>query len=131
MKDEDYKSAINKFDKAIEINKNYSEAYFYRGTSKLRNYDFDSALEDYNRAIEIEPLYMEAYSNRAYTRIRKYEFKNSRVLKSNSSVTVLATNDNIEIPKDEKAKICDDLKKGYDLGDKQKMITDAIETYCK
>ena len=131
MKNEEYKSAIKKLDKAIQINSNYADVYFYRGTAKLNSYDFDAALDDLNKAIELEPLYMESLGNRAYTRIRKYEFKNSRVLNNNSSVTVLVTKENIEIPNDEKVKICDDLKRCSELGDTNKMITDAIEKYCK
>jgi len=46
-------------------------------------------------------------------------------------VTVLATKDKVEIPKDEQEKICSDLKKGLELGDNKQMILDTIKNYCK
>jgi antitoxin component YwqK of YwqJK toxin-antitoxin module len=131
MHDEDYKGAIKKFDDAEKLNNKYADVYFYRGTAKLDNFDFDNAVADFDKAIELEPLYMEAVANRAFARIRKYEFKNSRTLTSNSEVTVLATKDKVvDIPADDKAKICMDLNKSVELGDTQAIILDALKTYC-
>jgi antitoxin component YwqK of YwqJK toxin-antitoxin module len=131
MKDEDYKSAIKKFDDAIKLNAAYSDTYFYRGTAKLDDFDFDGAIVDFDKAIELEPLYMEAISNRAFARIRKYQFKNSRTLGSTNGVTILASKDNAYIPKDEKEKICADLNNGYALGDRKNMVIDAIKQFCQ
>lgn len=131
MKEEDYKSAIKKLDDAEKFNNKISDLYFYRGTAKLDNLDFDNAVLDFDKAIVLEPLYMEAISNRAFARIRKYEFKNSRTLSKTSEITILATKDKVDIPKDELTKICADLQKGYELGDKKDMILDAIKNYCK
>ena len=126
----DYKSAIKKLDDAEKLNTQYADLYFYRGTAKLDIFDFDNAVTDFDKAIELEPLYMEAIANRAFARIRKYEFKNSRTLSSNSEVTVMATKDKVEIPADEKIKICNDLNKSIELGDNKDMILDAIKNYC-
>lgn len=131
MKADDYKGAIRKLDQAEKLNNKYSDLYFYRGTAKLDDFDFDNAIIDFDKAIELEPLYMEALSNRAFARIRKYEFKNSRTLSKTSEVTILASKDKVEIPVDEKNKICADLKASIDLGDHNKMILEAYETYCK
>lgn len=131
MKAEDYKSAIRKFNDAIEINSNYSDTYFYRGTAKLDDFDFDGAIADFDKAIGLEPLYMEAISNRAFARIRKYQFKNSRTLSSTNGVTIMAAKDNVDIPKDEKEKICADLNNSYALGDRKSMIIDAIKQFCQ
>jgi tetratricopeptide (TPR) repeat protein len=131
MKDEDFKSAIKKLDDAIKLNANYADSYFYRGTAKLDDFDFDGAVIDFDKAIELEPLYMEAISNRAFARIRKYQFKNSRTLSKTNGVTILASKDKVDIPKDEKEKICADLNKGYELGDKKAMIIDAIKEFCQ
>lgn len=131
FREENYQGAIKSYNKAIEINPNYSDAYFHRGTAYLYDFKFDEAVKDYDKAIELEPLYMEALSNRAFARIRKFEFGNSRTLSKNSGVTVLATKDKVEIPKDEQNKICSDLNKGYELGDRKQMITDAIKKYCE
>ncbi|HWZ16627.1 MAG TPA: hypothetical protein VNW95_15415 [Mucilaginibacter sp.] len=130
MQAEDYKSAIKKLDEAEKLNSKYSDIYFYRGTAKLDNLDFDNAIVDFDKAVELEPLYIEALANRAFARIRKYEFKNSRTLKQTSEVTILATKDKVEIPDDEKNKICADLNKSVELGDDKDMIFDAIKKYC-
>jgi antitoxin component YwqK of YwqJK toxin-antitoxin module len=131
FKEENYQGAIKSYEKAIEINPNYSDAYFHRGTAYLYNFKFDEAIVDYDKAIELEPLYMESFSNRAFARLRKYEFKDSRTLSKNSGVTVLATKDRVEIPQAEKIKICSDLKKGLELGDNKPMILDALKKYCE
>lgn len=131
MKEEDYKGAIRKFTDAIAIKTDYSDTWFYRGTAKLDNLDFDGAIIDFDKAITLEPLYMEAFSNRAFARIRKYQFKDSRTLSNSNGVTIMAAKDKIDIPKEEKAKICSDLNQGYMLGDRTTMTTDAIKEFCQ
>ena len=71
-----------------------------------------------------------ALSNRAFARIRKYQFGNSRTLSQNSEITVLASKDKVPVPLDEQEKICSDLQKAIMLGDKSKMVTEAISNYC-
>jgi antitoxin component YwqK of YwqJK toxin-antitoxin module len=126
-----YAAAIKNYNKAIELNSNYSDVYFYRSRAYLYDLNFDHALVDCDKAIELEPMYMEAYSNRAFVRLRKHELKNSKVLSNNNGVTVFAGKDKVEIPKDELEKICNDLGKGIQLGDKKKMILDTQKTYCQ
>ena len=128
---ENYKEAVIYYNKAIQLEPNYSDLYFHRSRAYLYDMNFDEALTDCNKAIELEPLYKDAYSQRAFIRIRKYEFKDSRVLNNSKEVTIYATKQNVEIPTEEKAKICIDLKKGYELGDTKQMITDAIKKYCE
>jgi antitoxin component YwqK of YwqJK toxin-antitoxin module len=130
-REENYQGAIKSYDKAIELNQYYSDAYFHRGTAYLYDFKFDEAIKDYDKAIELEPLYMEALSNRAFARLRKHEFKNSRTLSKGNGVTVLASKDKVEIPKEEQDKICSDLNAGYNLGDKKDMILEAIKKYCQ
>jgi antitoxin component YwqK of YwqJK toxin-antitoxin module len=126
-----YKGAVKFYDKAIELSPNFSDLYFHRSRAYLYDLQFDEAIADCDKAIEIEPLYMEAYSNRAFTRIRKYELGGSRVLSRNTEVTVLAGKSKTEIPPTEKDIICTDLRKGFELGDIQPMIKDAIKKYCE
>jgi antitoxin component YwqK of YwqJK toxin-antitoxin module len=126
-----YQGAAKTLDKAIELNPNFSDGYFHRGTAYLSDFKFDEAISDYDKAIELEPLYMEALSNRAFARLRKYEFKNSRTLSKNSGVTVMASKDKVDIPKEELEKICKDLSKGILLGDNKPIILDAQKTYCQ
>ena len=129
-KEEDYKSAIKNYSKAIELDSTYAEAYFSRGTVKLNDFQFDEAIADFDKALKFEPFMPFALSNRAFARIRKYQFGNSRTISKNSEVTVLASKDKVPIPKDEQEKICNDLQKAVFLGDKSKMIIVALSNYC-
>ena len=72
-----------------------------------------------------------AIANRAFARIRKYQFASSRTLSKNSEVTVLASKDKVPIPEAEQEKICNDLQKAVFLGDKTKMIIEALSDYCQ
>lgn len=129
-KDEDIKAAIKYCSKALELDSTYAEAYFSRGTLKLNDFQFDDAIADLDKALQFEPYMDVALANRAFARIRKYQFSNSRTLSKNDEVTVLASPDKVSIPADEQQKICDDLQKAIFLGDKTKMITEALSNYC-
>ncbi|TMI69963.1 MAG: tetratricopeptide repeat protein [Bacteroidetes bacterium] len=130
-KEGDYKSAIKNYSKAIELDSTYAEAYFSRGTIKLNDFQFDEAIADFDKALKYEPFMEYALTNRAFARIRKYQFENSRAISKNNDVTVLASKDKVPIPEDEQEKICSDLKKAVFLGDKSKMITEALSDYCQ
>lgn len=60
----DYGGAMDDFNKSIEINPNFSEAFFNRGILKKVMEDYQGALEDYNKAIELDEN-SEAYRFRA------------------------------------------------------------------
>jgi hypothetical protein len=45
-------------------------------------------------------------------------------------VTILVSKDQVIIPQIEKEKICEDLNTAIFLGDKRKMINEAIAKYC-
>ncbi|MES1220682.1 MAG: tetratricopeptide repeat protein, partial [Bacteroidota bacterium] len=117
--------------KVIELDSTYAAAYFSRGTIKLNEFQFDDAIEDFNKALKFEPMIEVALANRAFARIRKYQFGNSRTLSKNSEVTVLASPDKVSIPGNEQEKICNDLHRAVFLGQKSKMITGALATYCQ
>tara|TARA_Y200000002_G_scaffold265371_1_gene220450 strand:+ start:131 stop:1222 length:1092 start_codon:yes stop_codon:yes gene_type:complete len=51
----DYKSAIENYTKAIDINTNDPLLYLYRGQSKFKLKDYLGALSDYSKANELEP----------------------------------------------------------------------------
>ena len=53
--------AIADYTKAIEIDPNYSIAYFGRGTIYAVQNNYDLAISDFNRSIEIDPTYAEAF----------------------------------------------------------------------
>jgi antitoxin component YwqK of YwqJK toxin-antitoxin module len=125
-----YKSSIKKLTKAIELDTTWAKGYFARGTMKLNNFQFDEAIVDFNKTLEIEPYYTNAYSNRAFAIIRKYQFSNSRTLSKSKYVQVVASKET-EIPENELKKICKDLNKAVSLGDKNEMILEALEKYCR
>lgn len=130
-KDGNIAGAIKHLDKAIVLNPQYSDAYFERGTMKLNDFRFDEALADFDKALELEPLSTKVFTNRAFTRLRKHQLKNSRTLSKTNGVTVLASKDKVEIPEEELKKICADLSKGYELGDRNEMVLEAMKDYCK
>jgi len=129
-KDEDYKSAIKYYSKALELDSTYAEAYFSRGTVKLNDFQFDEAITDFDKALKFEPFMEYALSNRAFARIRKYQLGNNRTILKNSEVTILASKDNVPIPPEEQQKICTDLNQAIFLGKKSKMIIEAAKKYC-
>jgi tetratricopeptide (TPR) repeat protein len=60
----DYQNAIRSYDRAIEINPNYADAYYNRGLAYKNLKDYQNAIRSYDRAIEIDPNYANAYCNR-------------------------------------------------------------------
>ncbi len=130
-KEGDYKSAIKNYSKAIELDSGYAEAYFARGTVKLNEFQFDEAILDFDQALKFEPYFEMALSNRAFARIRKYQFGSSRKLSESNGVTVMASKDNPGIPENELTIICNDLKQAIFLGDRGKMIMDAVKEFCE
>ena len=58
--------AINNYDKAIELNPNYTEAYFNKGICLSNQQKKEEAIEVFNKAIEIANNDAELYLNRGY-----------------------------------------------------------------
>ena len=59
-----FKEAIECYDKAIEINPKFNEAYNNKGNTLYRLNYFKEAIECYDKAIEINPESSEAYYNK-------------------------------------------------------------------
>jgi tetratricopeptide (TPR) repeat protein len=64
----DYAGAITFFDQSIELDKNYSDAYYQRGKAKAMLERYDEALADFNKAIELNPSDTLAYNDRGLTK---------------------------------------------------------------
>ncbi len=62
----DYDLAIEEFDRAIQIDQDYADAYFERGNAYLYKEDYDQALDNYNRVLQLDTEYADAYYNRGW-----------------------------------------------------------------
>ncbi|HTF31057.1 MAG TPA: tetratricopeptide repeat protein [Flavitalea sp.] len=129
-KDGDYKTAIKNYSKALELDSTNPKAYFSRGTVKLNDFNFEEAILDFDKALKFEPYFERALSNRAFARIRKYQFGSSRKISEGNGVKVMASKDNPGIPEKELEIICSDLKQAIFLGDRGKMILEAVQEFC-
>jgi tetratricopeptide (TPR) repeat protein len=58
------KAAIESFNKAIQLNPNYSYSYLMRAITYRQVGEFQKSLSDYNQVIALKPDLVEAYNNR-------------------------------------------------------------------
>ena len=63
--DEKYVEAVDYYDRAINLNPNYAEAYYWRGRAKLRHRQHALAILDFNEFVSMNPDYAEVYVYRA------------------------------------------------------------------
>ena len=61
---ESYEKALDSYDKAIEIQPNYADAWNNRGLALSNLSKYQKAIASYNQAIEIQPDYVNAWNNR-------------------------------------------------------------------
>ena len=80
----DYDSAIEQFNKVIEMDAKFVEAYKIRGNCYLALKKNDEAVKDFSKAIEIDPNNRSAYLNRssAYKAMGKLPQAKSDTLKA-------------------------------------------------
>lgn len=57
----------NDYNKAISLNNNLADAYYYRGNIKLIQGDYSNALADFNKAIELNPKDYDYFNARGMT----------------------------------------------------------------
>ena len=81
-KQNEYKSAIDHYTKAIELNPEYTEAYCSRGIVHFIRDEFPKAIQDYNQAIELNPEYAEAYYSRGKAYYHKGDIHESDIDKA-------------------------------------------------
>ncbi|TRU72417.1 MAG: serine protease [Microcystis viridis Mv_BB_P_19951000_S69] len=70
-----YELALADYSKAIEINRNFANAYMNRGNLYSNQQKYELALADYSKAIELNRNFANAYNNRGilYSLQQKYE----------------------------------------------------------
>lgn len=61
----DFDSALNDYNKAIELNPKDAATYFNRGRAYSNKKSYDLAILDFNKTIELDPKDAAAYANRA------------------------------------------------------------------
>ena len=71
----DYRGAIDDYNKAIELNPNYANAYKERGFAKSMLADYRGAMADCNKAIELNPNDADAYMNRGAAKSMLGDYK--------------------------------------------------------
>ena len=73
----EFDRAILFFDKSLEVNPAYAEAYEMRGMTYSGKEEYDQAIADFNRALEINPRLGEVYLGRAKAYFSKGEYEKS------------------------------------------------------
>lgn len=96
-----YNDAIEKYNKAIQMRKNFDSAYLNRATTYMRIGKKDQSMKDFDKAIKINPSWGFAYYNRAALKLE---------IKDTSGV-------------------CEDLKKAMENGYSQ--AEPHIKIFCK
>ena len=77
-----FKNAIEDFNKSIELNKDFSVTYFYRGASYHSIEEYDEAMLDYKKAISLDPKMTDAYYNRAKIILSRKDIQNPDIKKA-------------------------------------------------
>ena len=54
---------MSDYNKAIEINPNYAEAYNNRGNIYAQQEEFTKAISNFSKAVKLKPSYAAAYKN--------------------------------------------------------------------
>lgn len=134
LNSEDYSDAIVEFNKAIEINPEFEQAYFGRGFAKIELKDFNGALDDFNTAVEINPNDETSYYMRGLARAELNDLKGaindfSIVIKINPKFPeVYYYRGYAKIELGETQSGCLDLRKARLLGYDDAKV--AIEEFC-
>jgi len=74
-----YDEAQAAYDKSIEIDPNFIEAYVKRGGIKFQKIEFPAAMEDYNRAVEIAENLTEMHEYKASIKNVLGDFEGSKI----------------------------------------------------
>ncbi|BAU12812.1 hypothetical protein LEP3755_33430 [Leptolyngbya sp. NIES-3755] len=79
LRNRNYQPAIAEFNRAIQLDPNFKEAYSGRGFAQLQSGQLPQALESYNRILQIDPKAAIAYSGLALVRSRLGDERQARL----------------------------------------------------
>lgn len=89
--DYDLQGAIDDYDKAIELQRDFAYAYANRGKAYQLLKDYKTALKDFDMCIKYAPSYIEGYKERAYTKRQLEDFYGA-IDDYNASLTIEPNN---------------------------------------
>jgi tetratricopeptide (TPR) repeat protein len=117
-----YDEAQAEFDKAIEVDPNFVEAYVGRGGIKFQKIEFPAAMEDYNRAVEIAENLVEMHEYKASIKNVLADYEGSKIEGSKADymktrlAEALYHRGHLKRFMEDNGGGCADLRKSLDLG---------------
>lgn len=122
---EDYQEKLQYYNKAIEFEPNYADAYINRGLVKNELKDYDGSIEDYDKAISLDPRCSLAYNNRGYTKHKMKDYQGA--LADYNKALIL--NPKLNIALDNKAQLLSEvcIKDDVDFSEKFYLSLGIIE----
>lgn len=117
-----YDEAQAEFDKAIEIDPNFVEAYVGRGGIKFQKIEFPAAMEDYNRAVEIAENLVEMHEYKASIKNVLADYEGSKIEGSKADymktrlAEALYHRGHLKRFMEDNGGGCTDLRRSLDLG---------------
>jgi len=117
-----YDEAEAAFNKAIEVDPNFVEAYVGRGGIKFQKIEFPAALEDYNRAVEIAENLVEMHEYKASIKKVLGDFEGAKIEGSKADymksrlAEALYHRGHLKRFMDDRGGGCTDLRRSLDLG---------------
>ena len=100
---EDYKGAIAEYTKAIEIDSNYADAYFYRGYTKFTLKDYQGAIIDYTKNVELDPKSYDGFIDRGDVKYILKDYKGAIETAKISMEAAKADGDNAYVSANQKS----------------------------
>ena len=74
IKDQKFSKAISEFDRLINRNRKYADAYYGRGLVYALEGKYDSAIADFTRYLELEKKDVNSYCNRGLARVLQGQY---------------------------------------------------------
>ena len=93
---EEYKDAIKDFDKVIELEPNFPDAYYNKAVSINHLGIYDEAIEYYDKAIELNPNYSESYCNRAISKSKMAYIQKDKISSEEYNKLIKESEDDFE-----------------------------------